>query len=295
MRPVYRHSFRLPDPKPPQPGWGLASAVVHAALIAVFLATAGGTVARSVAVRFIDISDAGPGNTRQQEMQLDTRGAPTEVPSGVAEPVAARRDSSSIPAYVSAPRVVPIGVPPKELGRHDAVIGDAPVLGPSYGSGNIWVGPLEGRLGVTGPSPNPSTHVARVDSAVRARIMALIDTMPPDSFGVATSPDWVTEIDGKKWGTDGSWIYLGDVRLPAAVLALLGFLPLPQGNYEMMQQERELGRVREQIMRQAQQMETNSDIRRYIQEIRKRRDREREEARQRALAEAQAKRDSIKP
>lgn len=295
MRPEYRHSFRLPDPKPPQPGWGVASAVVHAAVIGLFVLATGGAVVRSVAVRFIDISDAGSATGRQREMRLDARVAPSVTPTDVAEPAAARADSSALPTYISAPRVVPIGVPPRELSRHDAVIGEAPVLRPSYGSGSVWVGPLEGRLGVTGPSPDPATHVARVDSAVRARIVALIDTMPPDSFGVATSPDWLTEIDGKKWGTDGSWIYLGDVRLPAAVLALLGFLPLPQGNYEMMKQERELARVRDQIMRQAQQMETNSDIRRYIQEIRKRRDREREEARQRALAEAQAKRDSIKP
>ena len=123
--------------------------------------------------------------------------------------------------------------------------------------------------------------------------------MPPDSFAVGGMPSWVTEKNGKKWGIDGSWIYLGDVKIPSALMALLGLLPIPQGNYELAKQERELGAVREQIMRQAQQVETTTDIRRYIREIRERKDREREEARR--LAEAQeaarsgVKKDTIKP
>lgn len=300
MRPVSEHNFRLPDPKPPQPGWGVASAVVHAALIALLLVTAGGTVAKRVGVRFINLTDTSPRGVRQHDMQLQVQAPAGAVTTSgqVAQPVIPV-DSGVGPAVVVAPRVVPIGLPPRELSRHDAVIGEAPVVGSSYGSGSLWVGPLEGRLGVIGPSSDPANHAARIDSAVQAIIMALIDSMPPDSFAVAGMPSWVTEKDGKKWGIDGNWIYLGDVKLPAALMALLSFLPLPQGNYEMMKEERELGRVREQIMRQAQQMETSTDIRRYIREIRERKDREREEARR--IAEAQeaakkgVKKDTIKP
>jgi hypothetical protein len=299
MKRAYGHSFRLPDPKPPQPAFAVASAAVHAVLGAVLLLTAGGTVARTVAVRFIDISNTSPSGARQFEMRLEPEAASIAASTGLAQPVIAPSDSSGGLAAVVAPRVVPIGVPPKELSRHDAVVGEAPVMGSSYGSGSLWVGPLEGRIGVIGPSSDPASHAARVDSAVQAVILALIDSMPPDSFAVAGMPSWVTEKDGKKWGIDGSWIYLGDVKIPAALMALLGFLPIPQGNYELAKQERELGAIREQIMRQAQQVETTTDIRRYIREIRERKDREREEARR--LAEAQeaamagVKKDTIKP
>jgi hypothetical protein len=121
--------------------------------------------------------------------------------------------------------------------------------------------------------------------------------MPPDSFAAGETPTWVTEIGGKKWGIDPNWVYLGDFKVPSAIMALLGFLPLPQGNYELMQEERQLNRVREQILRQAQMMETTTDIKRYIEEIRRRKDREREERRLReSLADNEpAKRDTIKP
>jgi hypothetical protein len=105
---------------------------------------------------------------------------------------------------------------------------------------------------------------------------------------------WVTETeDGKTWGVDPSWIYLGDFKLPSFILALI---PLPQGNYELAQKEAELMRIREEIIRAARQAETNADFRRYVNETRKRKDAERE-ARKLAgeAARKGVKKDTIKP
>jgi hypothetical protein len=115
-----------------------------------------------------------------------------------------------------------------------------------------------------------------VDSAVRAKLLAFIDTIPADSFATPRVSPWVTEINGQKWGVDGSWVYLGGLKLPTILLALL---PLPQGNYQQAREAQELQRIREQIIQAAWQAETNADFRRYVKEIRERKDREREEAR----------------
>lgn len=286
-------SFRLPDPKPPQPGWGVASAVLHLVVILILLATAGGTVAKRMVVHFIDVGGAPAGGQREYEMRFEIAAPSAPSQAAASQPaVVDGGEGGGGRTVVAAPRVVPIGIPRRELSRHDAVIGEDTLVGRSYGSGDLWVGPIEGRLGVIGPSPDRPTHAARIDSAVQALVYAIVSDLPPDSFATGAPPSWVTEIDGKKWGIDGSWLYLGDLKIPSAIMALLGFLPLPQGNYELMKEEQQLGRVREQIMRQAQMMQTTTDINRYIKEIRKRKDRERAE---RLAANEPAKRDTIIP
>ena len=292
--------FQLPDPEPPQPGWGIVGLVVNLAVILLMAGTVGRTVVTRTTIRPHDL---GPGLSGVREFELPAYRGPTTVADvpPVRTDVVAPEPADSAPGVgmiAYAPRVVPIGIPPavKTLAEYDPVIGTAPRIGVSRGSGNLWVGPLEGRLGVIGPSPDIATHVARVDSAIRAKIMAFIDTMPIDSF--ATPPmvtPWVTESeDGKTWGVDPAWIYLGDFKIPSALLALI---PMPQGNIDLARQEGELMRIREEIMFAAQQAQNNEDFRKYVKEIRKRKDAEREE-RRRLVTEASkkgVKKDTIKP
>jgi hypothetical protein len=243
-----------------------------------------------VVERFGESSDVA---SREYVLLLDAAPQPTVVTEAASGEPAAVGDSAIGVSFVVAPRVVPIGIPPRHLARHNPVLGSVPVIGSSYGTGRFWVGPLEGRLGVIGASPDPSTHAARVDSAVQAKIMEYLAALPPDSFAVPEVPSWVTEINGKKWGVDGKYVYLGDLKLPAPILALLGLLPLPQGNYERAREARELQRVREEIIRAARQAETNADFRRYVKAIRARKDAEREAERRDKLAEAE--REARKP
>ncbi len=291
-------SFRLPDPEPPQPGWGLVAIALHVVLILLL----GGTVGRTVTRTIIQQYDLGPGLSGIRQIELpayEQPGVAVDLPPVQADPGVEPADSApgGGTTVVYAPRVVPIGIPPaiKTLDEYDPVIGAAPRIGVARGSGKLWVRPLEGRIGVIGPSPDIATHVARVDSAVRAKIMAFIDTMPIDSF--ATPPmvtPWVTESeDGKTWGVDPAWIYLGDFKIPSALLALI---PMPQGNIDLARQEAELMRIREEIMFAAQQAQNNEDFRRYVKAIRERKDKERED-RKRLAEEAKrgAKKDTIKP
>ncbi len=294
-----RLSFRLPDPEPPQPAWGIVGIVVNLAVILLLA----GTVGRTVVTRTIRPHDLGPGLSGIRVIELPAYRGPTATVTDL-PPVrtnVAAEPTDSAPGGVTvvyAPRVVPIGIPPaiKGLDEYDPVIGTATRIGVSRGSGNLWVRPLEGRIGVIGPSPDIATHVARVDSAIRAKILAFIDTMPIDSF--ATPPmvtPWVTETeDGKTWGMDPAWIYLGDFKIPSALLALI---PMPQGNIDLARQEGELMRIREEIMFAAQQAQNNEDFRHYVKEIRKRKDAEREERRRLMAEQAKkgVKKDTIKP
>ncbi len=268
--------FQLEGAKPTHPGWGLASIAVHVVVAVLLAGTVGTTViaTRSEEPQYIFIG--------AREHALPGRAEPTTaVQAQVEAPEAATAvtDTGTVlapPSYF-APRVVPVGLPPKRVVSFDPVLGGEERIGSTgYGSGRLWVGPIEAQLGVMGPSADRSTHAARVDSAVRAKLLAFIDTIPADSFATPQVRPWVTEINGQKWGVDGSWVYLGGLKLPTILLALL---PLPQGNYQQAREAQELARIREQIIQAAWQAQTNADFRRYVREIRERKDREREEAR----------------
>ncbi len=165
------------------------------------------------------------------------------------------------------------------------------LLRPSYGDGRLWVPPIDilalGRelpAAPAGGAEGPHT-VAQLDSTVTSRLRAFLDTMPRDSFAPPAAPQWTTEINGKTWGLDGKWIYLGGLKLPAALLALL---PFPQGNIDQSRAAMELMRMREDILQAAQRAQTAAEFRKYVKELRARKDQERE-------AKRKAPRDTIIP
>ncbi len=215
---------------------------------------------------------------------------------------AAPQGAAPAPATVTAPSVVPSAVPPagpaaQPPGRPGGVAaaprageGDARgipgsrLLGARFGDGRLWVRPWDAIAAAIaaggGDSGDAAAHAARIDSAVTRRILAFLDTLPPDSFAIARPTPWVTEIDGQKWGIDGSWIYLGGLKLPTMILALL---PLPQGNYEQAQRAAEMQRIREDILQAARRAESAAEFRKNVEETRKRRDAEREAKRNQAV------------
>ena len=171
-----------------------------------------------------------------------------------------------------------IAVPPRVTTRR--------LLRPGYGDGRLWVPPVDvlqlGRpLPAAAPAAGPEgPHtVAQLDSTVTARLRAFLDTLPRDSFAPNPAPAWTTEIAGRTWGIDGKWIYLGGLKLPAALLALL---PFPQGNIDQSRAANQLMRYREDIMQAAQRAQTAAEFKKYVNELRKRKDQEREERRKTA-------------
>jgi hypothetical protein len=194
------------------------------------------------------------------------------------------------PGGVTRGEVGPPGAEGRGEGPPVAVRPGGALLGARFGDGRLWVRPWDAIAAAIASAGHDSldaaANAALLDSVIEARVTAFLQAMPPDSFAIPRQPSWVTEIDGKKWGMDGSWIYLGGLKLPSALLALI---PFPQGNYDAAKQAADLQRVREDIMQAARRAETLEQFKRNVKETRERRDAEREAKKNQAV-----KPDSIK-
>jgi hypothetical protein len=275
--------FEYPAPERDNAWWTVASLVVHVIIVVVLVSVAGPTFLRDDAegARLISLIPAGTEGPR--EFAMPVYGGVPEGGSGGGRTgpgigiIPSPRIDSTLPprgpTFLVSGEFGPPQPGPIDTSRFIPGPLGYRLVGPRYGDGRVWVRSTEAELGVVGPSPDARTHVARIDSAIRERVKAYIDTMPRDSFALPAPPRWTTEIDGNTWGMDGSWIYLGDFKIPTALLALL---PLPQGNYERARDAASLQQMREEIIEAARRAETASDFRRYVGEVRKRRDAERE-------------------
>jgi hypothetical protein len=285
-----------PEPPRAHPGWAVASVLAHAALVAVLLAISG-SVLRDPSQSYIVVEPRIPGPVVYIDLPYVTgagggAGPETGIGPGTVPapaPVAGAGDAGAgMPL-----RIEPDSAPGPGLVPPTGWVGEGPGrrrLGPGYGDGRIWVRPLDAIAaaiaGMGDDSTDAKSHVARIDSAIAARIAAFLDTLGPDPMATPAPKPWVTEVGGQKWGIDQGWIYLGNLKLPSAILALL---PLPQGNYELAQEEAELQRIRVDIIQSARRAESAEQFKKYVQETRKRRDAERE-----ARKNQQTKPDSIK-
>ena len=283
-----------PEPPHAHPGWALASVLVHVAVVAVLVVLSGrGT--RDTGVSWIVLEPAPAGPVVSYDMAYvagagggdgATVGTGTGRPPAPAPPPGTETTGQGpglvIVADSTGPPVLPGAGAPTGEGRRR--------LGAALGDGRVWVRPWDAIAaaiaGMGDDSADAGTHVARIDSAITARIMAFLDTLPPDSMAIAVPQPWVTEIGGQKWGIDEGWIYLGNLKLPSAILALL---PLPQGNYEQAQKAAAMQRIRLDILQAARRAESAAQFRKYVEETRQRRDAEREARRNQRI-----KPDSIK-
>jgi hypothetical protein len=280
----------LPPTQPrASPWWIVASFVAHAALVALFLLMPHRTypsgptyivLAPPGGGELIELPPLGPIRPLGRTPQRRTSGRTTGPRQAVGPPV-------------QVPMEVPSGLPPVRPGvaagasgpgGRDTTAVTGPlaaagfrILGPHFGDGRLWLRPwdaIAAAIAASGrDSITPAMHVALIDSAIVARLHAFLDTLAPDSFAVAGPKPWVTEIDGQKWGLDGGWIYLGGLKLPSAILALI---PLPQGNYDRAKHEADLLQIREDILQAARRAESAAEFRKYVEETRKRREAERD-------------------
>ena len=147
-------------------------------------------------------------------------------------------------------------------------------IGPALGEGKLWVQPLPAPprelAGALGKS-----HIELVDSAVSAIVQAYIDSVlnAPAPAGAAP-PSWTTQIFGKTFGIDSRYIYLGGLKIPSAVLALL---PIKGGGVTMeYSRAARMAAIREDLAYAAQRSATLDDFRRAVRELRAERERLRE-------------------
>ncbi|MGH7537009.1 MAG: hypothetical protein ACREMF_00100 [Gemmatimonadales bacterium] len=158
------------------------------------------------------------------------------------------------------------------------------ILPPAPGDGRLWVSPRPALPTVVadaiyGPRP---PH----DSMVVARLRAMVDSLNViiDAEQLAHRlPSWTARgEDGKPiWGLDSDALYVAGIKIPTAALALLGHL-LPSGNYDEAVRARHLAEMRADLMQAAARTENLEQFRRYVRELRARKQAERDaERRQR--------------
>ncbi|MEE8250530.1 MAG: hypothetical protein V3R24_02215 [Gemmatimonadales bacterium] len=194
----------------------------------------------------------------------DSRDLEPGAAPALAGPIAPVAAADGLPASVIGDSIGDIS--PLGFGRTVAQ-----ALQPAFGTGTLWIHPIE-----VGPARQDVIRalgeLANLDSLVAERIIAYLDTVPPDSFAVAGLPNWTTEIDGQTWGMDGAWIYLGPLKIPTALLALI---PQVGGDFDRSQAAASLQRMREDIIGAARRAENMEQFKDYVNQTRQRRDEER--------------------
>lgn len=183
------------------------------------------------------------------------------------------------PESTSVAPVVVAAAPPASPAHHAQLIGP-----PGVGDGRLWVAPRPA-LPADVADALYGKHPPR-DSVVVRRLRAMVDSLNViiDSEQRANRlPSWVARAaDGKPvWGLDQSGLYVAGVKIPTPVLALLGSL-LPPGNYDEAVRQRHLADMRADLMQAAERTENLEQFRRYVRELRARKQAERDaERRQR--------------
>jgi hypothetical protein len=96
-------------------------------------------------------------------------------------------------------------------------------------------------------------------------------------------PTWaIGDKENPIFGLDSAYIHVAGIKIPTMALALLGNL-LPQGNFDESMRARQLNDMRTDILRAADRARSFQDFRRYVRELRERKQAERDaEQRRRA-------------
>ena len=250
----------------------LLSVAIHAALAVAILSAA------------FHYDFNGPSMPRADSPAPERVSYVTVAPSGLSTGVDTTRKTAKAtvrsPGLV-APREVPTTIIPSAPATGGAPNGVAGANG-TGGSIGVTAGVVpalpDPRL-TTDPHafyPEPKTHAERVDSAVKASILAYNDSIAKLYAARGREPgDWTFEKNGKKWGIDGNKIYLGKFAIPSAVLAAL---PIRiQGNPGEGLSDRLAPTRRADIMLHAAAAAHDDEFNSAVKRIRERKDKERAE------------------
>jgi len=114
-------------------------------------------------------------------------------------------------------------------------------------------------------------------------VQAYLDSIAEDPSGwnMGSPPSWTTEVAGRKFGLDSKHIYVAGLKIPAAVLALL---PISGGNIDQNRAYSHLMDLRADLLYAGRRAETLDEFKEVIREIRRRKEREREMARNQRTA-----------
>ena len=119
------------------------------------------------------------------------------------------------------------------------------------------------------------------DSVAVTRLRSMVDSLNEvvDSMQrIRRRPSWVVGGGAggtPKFGIDSQFIHVAGIKIPTMALALLGNL-LPQGNFDEAMRARQLDAMRQDLLQAAARAQTLQDFRRYVRELRERKQAERD-------------------
>jgi hypothetical protein len=206
-------------------------------------------------------------------------GTTASTPAKATEPARRLVAPSRVPSAV-VPPTVPTA--PNAGGTPGGVEGGTGVGGGSGATTGIVPAEPDPRLATDGKFfyPRNKTAAQRADSAVKATIYAYNDSVERAAAiasGQRKPGDWTWGSDGKKWGVDGSKIYLGKYWIPSAVLAALPIRV--QNNPGETIADRLSVTRRSDVMLHAESQFHDDEFKSAVKRIRERKDRERREKR----------------
>jgi hypothetical protein len=105
----------------------------------------------------------------------------------------------------------------------------------------------------------------KFDSAIAVRLQAYVDSLA-EEHPMVKAPSWTTGSGAKKLGVDSKWIYLGPIKIPTMLLALL---PINiQANPTQAESQKKLAAMEEDLFYAAQRSQNYADFRAAVNELR---------------------------
>ena len=152
------------------------------------------------------------------------------------------------------------------------------VPAPQVGDGRLWVSPRPGLPAGVADAIYGDTAAQR--TAAVQRLKAMVDSLNQildQEQRERRRPSWTIGGTPNKpeWGIDSAYIHVAGVKIPTAVLALLGNM-LPQGNFDEAMRQRQLDYMRTDILQAAARAQSLAQFRRYVRELRERKQAERD-------------------
>lgn len=156
-------------------------------------------------------------------------------------------------------------------------------IAPRVGDGRLWVSPRPGLPAAVADALYGDKEAR--DSAAIGRLRTMVDSLNVVLDELQRNerrPSWTVggEEGTPKFGIDSQFIHVGPIKIPTMALAFLGSV-LPQGNYDEGLRARHLQEMREDLLRAADRAQTFQDFKRYVRELRERKQAERDAERRR--------------
>lgn len=143
-------------------------------------------------------------------------------------------------------------------------------LRPARGEGPLWIDPLPVAPRDLAQRLSRS-HIELVDSAVTAIVQAYLDSVLAEARATAL-PEWTTELGVGKVGLDQKFIYLGPIKIPTLLLALLD---IPAGQFDLVNARR-FNAMRADLAYAARRAATLAEFKEQVRLLRAERERQRE-------------------